>query len=74
MERVTLYPNDMLRKYRLEKGISLLRMSELLGYNTLQAYANVEYGLTKLSFDVACRAADILDIEVKDLLREKVKR
>ncbi|EAA0329162.1 MULTISPECIES: helix-turn-helix domain-containing protein [Listeria] len=74
MKQIMLSPNDILRKYRQEKGISLLRMSESLGYNTLQAYANVEYGRTKLSFDVACKAADVLGIEVKDLLRENHKR
>lgn len=74
MDDKLLRPNNLLRKYRKECGISLSRMSELLGYNTLQAYANVEYGRTKLSFETACKAADILGIEVKDLLCEKVKR
>ncbi|MBF2345386.1 helix-turn-helix transcriptional regulator [Listeria seeligeri] len=68
MKTKMINPNKILRKHRREQGISLSKMSNLLGYNTLQAYANVEYGRTKLSFEVACKAADILGIEVKDLL------
>lgn len=64
----------IMRDIRISKGISQKFVSEKLGYKSSAAYANIEYGNTKLTLETAVKVADILGCSIEDFLQIKVKQ
>ncbi|MBD8521843.1 helix-turn-helix transcriptional regulator [Lysinibacillus fusiformis] len=56
-----------LREARKSKGLSMTYMSRKLGYKSVSGYANIEYGITKLSLKNAVKIAKILDMSLSEL-------
>lgn len=63
-----------MREIRIEKGITQSFIAKKLGFSSSQAYANIEYGKTELKFDVAVRAASILNVPIQAFLGDEVKQ
>ncbi len=58
---------NKLRSIRRSKGISITFMSKELGYKHPSGYANIEYGRSKPSLDIAKRIAELLDSDIETL-------
>lgn len=56
---------------RLERGITLLQMAKLLGFNHASGYHAKESGRVRLNFDEAIIIADKFGIPVEDLKEEE---
>ena len=57
-----------MRDIRIEKGITQKFVSEQLGFQSSQTYANIEYGNTELKLSIALQVATILGVSVYDFL------
>lgn len=58
---------ERLRKLRTEKGISALKMTEILGLATEGAYYKKETGAIKFSLLEAKAVADFFDMSIEDI-------
>lgn len=63
-----------MREIRKSKGLTQKFVADKLGFQSSQAYANIEYGNTELKLSVALQVATILGVSVYDFLGEKVKQ
>lgn len=64
---------EKIKKIRIEKGISHEAMAYNLGI-TQAAYTKIEKNETKLSVDRLYRIAEILEVEVSDLLGIEIQK
>ncbi|MFT8363746.1 MAG: helix-turn-helix transcriptional regulator [Sporolactobacillus sp.] len=58
---------NVLRKKRQAKGISITYMSRKLGYKYPSGYANIESGRVKPKLEIAKAIADILECDIDSL-------
>lgn len=56
-----------LQKYRKEKGLSQWQLSKLAGISQT-AISKYELDMIKPSIDIACKLADVLGVELTDLV------
>lgn len=58
---------ERLRAARKKKGITMTFMAKELGYKSVSGYANIEYGITKLSFNNAIEISRTLGMPLNEL-------
>ncbi|MCI0384602.1 helix-turn-helix transcriptional regulator [Streptomyces sp. CNQ085] len=61
---------DRIRAARRDRGMSQERLAELAGMDR-QAVGKLELGYTSPLLDTLLRIADVLDVELSDLVRRK---
>ena len=59
-----------IRKFRMDKGMSQQELADLAGYKSRSSINKIEKGITMLSFRQARKIAEILGVELKDLIPE----
>ncbi len=58
---------ELIKKRRKEKGISLEKMAEKLGYKSKSSYYYLENGVTKLKFQHLKQMTEILEFTPEDI-------
>lgn len=61
---------ERLRAARKKKGVTMTFIAKELGYKSVSGYANIEYGITKLSFDNAIKISKTLGMPLNELFFE----
>lgn len=64
----------ILRKERMKQRMTQRELAELMGFNSPQRLANIEYGHGKLSLENALLAAKALNVSSSFFISEKVKQ
>lgn len=58
---------DLIKKARIEKGLSVLEVSEALGYKSYVAYYRKEEGMRKFNTNDVLALSKLLDLDLKDI-------
>lgn len=65
---------EIVRAIRKQKGKTATFIAKKLGYKSVSSYTRIEKGVTELTFEMALKLADALEVDISQLSDANVLR